>query len=363
MTKKNAHNHTRGKDRPRASARDRPSSPSATSARPPFKAACWDLGHCDPKRCSGKRLMKLGLMRELGLGRKHGGVVIHPSPKTKILVSPADRALMEEHGASVIECSWARVAEVPFARMGGRHERVLPYLVAANSVNYGKAWRLNCVEALAAAFYIGGHPEWAEILLEPFAYGESFLEINREVLERYAAAEDADGVEKAQQEWLDRLEREYQENREEKAHWTGRNLNHTDNAVSGAENESDAEEGEEDRPRPGDLPPSPEDSDDDEDYMQAVRQKVLQSKAFATAPVGARPHPPPPPEDLDYRNEPVYHVSSDEEEVMDDGIVAAIPVEESTPSGVRRAYTSTGQTLSAVFSRAVISAPVRGTGS
>jgi pre-rRNA-processing protein TSR3 len=46
------------------------------ATRPPFKAACWDLGHCDPKRCSGKRLMNFGLMRELQIGHKHAGVVI-----------------------------------------------------------------------------------------------------------------------------------------------------------------------------------------------------------------------------------------------------------------------------------------------
>jgi pre-rRNA-processing protein TSR3 len=44
--------------------------------RPPFKAACWDLEHCDPKRCSGKRLMHFGLMRDLSVGQKFSGVVI-----------------------------------------------------------------------------------------------------------------------------------------------------------------------------------------------------------------------------------------------------------------------------------------------
>ena len=44
--------------------------------KPPFKAACWDLEHCDPKRCSGKRLMHFGLMRELSVGQKFQGVVI-----------------------------------------------------------------------------------------------------------------------------------------------------------------------------------------------------------------------------------------------------------------------------------------------
>ena len=44
--------------------------------RPPFKAACWDLEHCDPKRCSGKRLMHFDMMRELSVGQKFSGVVI-----------------------------------------------------------------------------------------------------------------------------------------------------------------------------------------------------------------------------------------------------------------------------------------------
>jgi pre-rRNA-processing protein TSR3 len=47
-----------------------------SAARPPFQAACWDFGHCDPKRCSGKRLMRFGLMREMHVGQKFAGVVI-----------------------------------------------------------------------------------------------------------------------------------------------------------------------------------------------------------------------------------------------------------------------------------------------
>lgn len=47
-----------------------------TGRRPAYKAACWDLGHCDAKRCSGKRLMRLGMMRELHVGQKHAGVVV-----------------------------------------------------------------------------------------------------------------------------------------------------------------------------------------------------------------------------------------------------------------------------------------------
>ncbi|KAI9830219.1 MAG: ribosome biogenesis protein tsr3 [Phylliscum demangeonii] len=289
MVRHKKDNFARGKGRPTPATRPRRAPDAAVDeddgkTRPVFKAACWDLEHCDPKRCSGKRLMKLGMMRELHVGQKFAGVVVSPMAKTTL--SPADSELLEQYGAAVVECSWARVKEVPFARMGGKCERLLPYLVAANSVNYGRPWRLNCAEALAACFYICGHPDWAEEVLSPFSYGESFLNINASVLKRYAACKSEADVKRAEEVWLDKLEREYAAQRSdeggEKANdeWRGGNVNRmdvvdsdeSDGAASGAE--SVPAEGEErDRFELSNEP-------DDEEEMAELRQKVLQARPF-----------------------------------------------------------------------------------
>ncbi|KAH8174841.1 putative fer4-like domain in RNase L inhibitor, RLI domain-containing protein [Sarocladium implicatum] len=266
--------------------------------RPAYKAACWDLGHCDPKRCSGKKLIKLRMMRELHLGQRHNGVIITPNGKKTI--SPADRELMDQYGAAVVECSWARTGEVQWNKVGGKCERLLPYLVAANSVNYGKPWRLNCVEALAAAFAICGHLDWAEQVLAPFSYGQSFLDINASILKRYAACTDEEDIKRTEAEWMERLEREYAESREEGGDmWTSGNTNRRQVVSSDEEDEDEEgddndEEGSVDgiylgkRPQKSTEEPEEEEKDryalsddSDSDDMAEIRRRVLASKTFA----------------------------------------------------------------------------------
>jgi pre-rRNA-processing protein TSR3 len=122
--------------------------------------AMWDLGQCDSKRCSGRKLVRRGMVTPLPLGQHHRGVLL--SPEGRATVSPADRDVIGAHGLSVIDCSWNCVESgLPLHKMRGAQPRLLPYLVAANPVNYGKPAKLTCAEAFAAALAIAGFDEQA----------------------------------------------------------------------------------------------------------------------------------------------------------------------------------------------------------
>ena len=156
----------------------------------------WDFGQCDSKRCTGRKLCRFGLVRALPTSAHFPGVVL--TPQGERAVSPADRDIVLSSGACVVDCSWARLDEVPFTKLRGGHPRLLPFLVAANPVNYGKPLKLSCVEAIAATLLIVGLRARAETLLGKFKWGEHFFTLNAEFFDAYAACADGAAVVEAQ---------------------------------------------------------------------------------------------------------------------------------------------------------------------
>ncbi|KAM0752224.1 DUF367-domain-containing protein [Meredithblackwellia eburnea MCA 4105] len=219
--------------------------------------AMWDFDHCDPKKCSGKKLARLGLMKELRVGQRFQGVVM--SPKGTQVVCPDDKEVVANAGVAVVECSWARLEEIPFHKIKSPHERLLPYMIAANPVNYGKPYKLTCMEAIAAALYITGHDSHAEELLSKFSWGHSFWEINGPIIQRYQTCTDAESVLAMQAVITKEMEKEQDERRRAKEDDDGDLLTENPNHAGGAwkpyheEDEEDESESE-------------DDEDEDEDF-------------------------------------------------------------------------------------------------
>lgn len=104
------------------------------------------------------------------------------TPKATTVLSPEDAVQAQRRGLAILDVSWKRGT---FPRVPQGVPRVLPFLLAANPVNYGKPRILSSVEALAGALIILGDEAQARALLSKFAWGEQFTVLNREPLEAY----------------------------------------------------------------------------------------------------------------------------------------------------------------------------------
>uniref|UniRef100_A0A0E0KA04 18S rRNA aminocarboxypropyltransferase n=1 Tax=Oryza punctata TaxID=4537 RepID=A0A0E0KA04_ORYPU len=167
---------------------------------PKIQLAMWDFGQCDVKRCTGRKLSRFGLLKELRVTNGFGGVVL--SPVGTQCVSKEDRHIVQRKGLAVVDCSWARLSDVPFVKLRCGAPRLLPWLVAANPVNYGRPCELSCVEALSAALIICGEEDTAHLLLGKFKWGHSFLSVNRELLKAYSQCENGTEIINVQNSWL-----------------------------------------------------------------------------------------------------------------------------------------------------------------
>lgn len=164
------------------------------------KLNIYHANQCDPKKCTGKKMARFGLAN---LFEK-----IPQIPRGSILLDPmADKALSPADDISrsitVLDCSWEELERVfPQLEKKKLQHRALPYLVAANPVNFGKPFKLNSVEAFAAALYILGHKDQATAILSKFNWGHTFLELNHEPLEDYSKAKDSREILQIQDEYM-----------------------------------------------------------------------------------------------------------------------------------------------------------------
>jgi len=168
------------------------------SSEKPIRLYFYDGKQCDPRKCSGRKLARFHLAEKVNLISKIPRYSLVLVPTADRVLSPEDRERVEGSGLAVLDLSWkATGADFPKVIKRTR-QRSLPFLVAANPVNYGKPFMLSSAEAFAAALVIVGHREQAELVMEKFRWGRTFLELNREPLEEYERANNAEDIIKAQ---------------------------------------------------------------------------------------------------------------------------------------------------------------------
>ncbi|NLL94331.1 MAG: DUF367 family protein [Thermoplasmatales archaeon] len=163
----------------------------------------YDGCQCDPKKCTAKRMAKFGLAKPISRPS-------HAPPGAVVLSPFAEKAFSREdarhaaRGLVVVDVTWSNIDSFP--RFRGGRERALPYLLAANPVNWGRPFELNSAEAVLAALTILGEGDQASEFVGRFNWGPEFLRLNGALLEAYAGARDSGEVAGIQKKYLDSLE-------------------------------------------------------------------------------------------------------------------------------------------------------------
>jgi len=156
----------------------------------------------DPKKCSAKKLAKFGYVKLIKKISKTPKDAVLLNPFSKKSLSKKDKAIAEKNGILAVDCSWKN-AENSFEYLDKRCiSRALPFVVAANPVNYGKPFKLTTLEAFATALYILGDVEKSKEIMKLYKWGPSFLTLNKEPLEDYKKAENSSEIIKIMKQYI-----------------------------------------------------------------------------------------------------------------------------------------------------------------
>ncbi|KAL0233337.1 hypothetical protein GEMRC1_012082 [Eukaryota sp. GEM-RC1] len=170
-----------------------------------------------------QKIARMGFVQEMSVKSRFNGIVL--TPMSSSYVSPADKPFVLKYGIAVVDCSWNRVDEpesqLILKKTAGPFPRLLPFLVAANPINYGRPFKLNDAEAFAAALYITGFEEDAYKVLEPFNWGTAFFDINEEYLDVYQQCSNNDDVTNAHEQFLSSIAEHLEEKEARKQEESG----------------------------------------------------------------------------------------------------------------------------------------------
>ena len=167
-----------------------------------IKLFVYHANEDDPKKCSAKKLAKFNYVKLEENIRKLPKDMILLNPFSKKSISPEDKDIAFRNGILAVDCSWKN-AESAFDFLDKKNNsRALPFVVAVNPVNYGKAFKLTTLEAFAASLYIYGEVEHSKKLLDLYKWSPHFIEMNKEPLDRYKNAKDSLEVVKIMNDYL-----------------------------------------------------------------------------------------------------------------------------------------------------------------
>ena len=137
----------------------------------------------DPRKCSAAKLVRFGLAKPVTRTASRT-LILNPFSKKTLLKS--DKKFV--NSITGIDCSWSLVTSA-FKKSFTGISTKLPPLLAGNPMNYSKLNKLSTVEALAGAVYILGEPDLTHNLLQKFKWGNTFFELNKNLLQDYSKAQ------------------------------------------------------------------------------------------------------------------------------------------------------------------------------
>lgn len=160
----------------------------------------------DPRKNTALKMARKGHVRLVEDVKRIPRNSVLLNPFAKKAISREDLPALRRNGLVALDCSWKQAEEAFQALQGSVRSRALPFLLAANPVNYAKPFTLSTAEAVAAALYIVGEKQQARRVLAPLPFAEPFFELNKNPLEDYAGVETSREVVEKQFLYIDRPE-------------------------------------------------------------------------------------------------------------------------------------------------------------